>query len=324
MKIVKSISSFQKIKLLSDSNRLEILRSLMAAPSTLTQIAQNMKQSPAWVRHHILMLESAGLVRVSEIRKTGKVTEKYYSADADAFFLQETILPKSKKPVLVFSGSHDLAVEGIADSLSKVITLLNLPVGSLDGLVNLRQGICQIAGAHLLDVDGKYNTPFVRHFFPDREVEIITLAHRTQGLMLASGNPKQIKKVADISHSNARFINRNAGSGTRLWFDTELNKLKIPLAMINGYETAVTTHSEAAMLILKGKADVSIGLQAAANQHGLDFIPWFEERYDLIMPKTTVKLLLPILEYIQSGDFRDRTNALLGYNTTHSGEQIFL
>ena len=83
-----------------------------------------MKQSPAWIRHHILALESANLVEVSEIRKTGKVTEKFYRAKADALLLQEVILPKTKKPALIFSGSHDLALEGIAENLQKHVTLL--------------------------------------------------------------------------------------------------------------------------------------------------------------------------------------------------------
>ena len=146
MKRVGSVHSFGNIKLLADTRRMNILRLLMASPATLTQLARTMKQSPAWIRHHILVLESAGLIEVSEIRNTGKVTEKFYRAKADALFLQEIILPKTKKPAVIFSGSHDLALEGIADHLQKHVTLLSMPVGSLDGLVNLRQGLCR-AGA---------------------------------------------------------------------------------------------------------------------------------------------------------------------------------
>ncbi|MCI0608760.1 MAG: ArsR family transcriptional regulator [Anaerolineae bacterium] len=324
MKKVESINSFGKIKLLADSRRMDILRLLMASPATLTHLARTLKQSPAWIRHHLLMLESANLVEVGEIRKTGKVTEKFYRAKADALLLQEFILPKTKKPALIFSGSHDLALEGIAETLSKHVTLLSLPVGSLDGLVNLRQGLCQISGSHLLDENGEYNTPFVRHLFPDRDVEIVALAHRTQGLILASGNPKGIKKISDIAKPNVRFVNRNAGSGTRLWFDSELRKLKIPTEKIIGYDKVVKTHSDAAILIANNKADVSLGLQAAAHQHGLDFIPLFEERYDLVLPRENEKSLLPVLDYLQTARFRDELNALTGYNSTHSGEQILL
>jgi putative molybdopterin biosynthesis protein len=294
----------------------------MAAPATLTQLARTMKQSPAWIRHHLLTLESGDLVEVSEIRKTGKVTEKFYRARADTLLLQEVILPKTKKPAIIFSGSHDLALEGLAEHLEKHVTLLSLPVGSLDGLVNLRQGLCQISGSHLLDETGEYNTPFVRHLFPDRAVEIVTLAHRTQGLMLSSGNPKGIKKIADVAKPTIRFVNRNAGSGTRLWFDSELRKLTIPIEKINGYDKVVKTHSEAAALIESGKADVALGLQAAAHQHNLDFIPLFEERYDLVLPRENEKTLTPLLDYLQTATFRTELNSLTGYNSLHSGEQI--
>jgi putative molybdopterin biosynthesis protein len=322
VKKVEALRSFRNIKLLSDPRRMEILRFLMASPATLTQLARTMRQSPAWIRHHILTLESADLVEVGEIRKTGKVTEKFYRAKADGFILQELILPKTQKHTAIFSGSHDLALESIAGHLEKHITLLSLPVGSLDGLVNLRQGLCQISGSHLLDETGEYNTPFVRHFFPDRAVEIVTLAYRTQGLMLSNGNPKEIKKIADIAKPGIRFVNRNAGSGTRLWFDSELHKLNIPIEKVNGYNRVVKTHSEAASLIELGKADVSLGLQAAAHQHNLDFIPLFEERYDLVLPRENEKMLMPLLDYLQTATFRTELNILTGYNSTHSGEQI--
>ena len=322
MKTVQPVQSFDKIKLLADSRRMEILRLLMDSPATLTHLARTLKQSPAWIRHHVLTLESADLIEVSEIRRTGKVTEKFYRAKGGAFLLQEIVLPKSKKPAIIFSGSHDLALEEIAEHLSKHVTMLSLPVGSLDGLINLRQGLCQISGAHILDETGEYNTPTVRHLFPDRDVELITLAHRTQGLIVAAGNPKRIKNVSDIPRGNVKFINRNTGSGTRLWFDSELKKQKIDSNNITGYDNTAKTHSEAAVLISENKVDVSIGLQAAAHQHGLDFIPLFEERYDLILPRENEKVLSPLLDYLQTSSFRSGLNTLTGYNASHSGEQV--
>jgi putative molybdopterin biosynthesis protein len=322
MKKVDALHSFGIIKLLADSRRMDILRLLMAAPATLTHLARTMKQSPAWIRHHILALESANLVEVSEIRKTGKVTEKFYRARSDALLLQEIILPKTKKPAIIFSGSHDIAIEGIAAYLEKHVTLLSMPVGSLDGLVNLRQGLCQISGSHLLDEHGEYNTSFVRHLFPDRAVELVTLAYRTQGLMFASGNPKGIKQIADIARPNIRFVNRNPGSGTRLWLDAELRKLSLPTENVSGYDKVVKTHTEAASLIAGDKADVSLGLQASAYQYELDFIPLFEERYDLVLPRENEKTLQPLLDYLQTSSFRAELAALTGYSTSHSGEQI--
>jgi putative molybdopterin biosynthesis protein len=155
-------------------------------------------------------------------------------------------------------------------------------------------------------------------------VELVTLAHRTQGLILAAGNPKGIKKISDITRENVKFINRNAGSGTRLWFDAELKKQKIDPTSITGYDISVKTHSEAAVLISENKSDVSIGLQAAAHQHGLDFIPLFEERYDLVLLHELEKQLNPLFDYLQTVGFRNSLNSLTGYSSVHSGEQIIL
>jgi len=322
MRKVETVNSFDKIKLLADSRRMGILRLLMDSPATLTILARTMKQSPARIRHHMLALESAGLVEVAEVRKTGKIMEKFYRTKAGAFLLQEIVLPKGRKPVVIFSGSHDLALEGIAEHLTKHVTLLNLPVGSLDGLVNLRQGLCQVSGAHILDESGDYNRPTVRHFFPDRDVELVTLAHRTQGLILQAGNPKGIKKISDLARLNVRIVNRNPGSGTRLWFDAELKRLRIDPKQIGGYDQFVKTHSESASMVEAGKADAAIGLQAAAHQYYLDFIPLFEERYDLVLPREFEKNLLPLLDYLQTTAFRSELSSLTGYNASHSGEQI--
>lgn len=321
---VKTLHAFEQIKLLSDSRRLQILRLLMASPANLTQLAKNLNQSPAWVRHHILALESAQLIELSEVRITGKVTEKFYRARAGAFLLQELILPEGGKPVIVFSGSHDLAIEKISAQITDHLTLLTLPVGSLDGLVNLRQGLCHVSGAHLLDTSGEYNTPFVRHLFPDRSMNLVTLAYRMQGLMLAPGNPMGVRTAADLAREGLRFINRNPGSGTRLWLDGELERLGISPESIDGYEHVVNTHTECARAIASGQADAALGLQASARQYGLDFIPLFEERYDLVLPREQENSLAPLLEHIQTAAFRRDLSTMTGYNTSHSGEQISL
>src|SRR5512138_3056889 len=142
--------------------------------------------------------------------------------------------------------------------------------------------------------------------------------------MFVSGNPKNIKNISDVAKPNVRFVNRNAGSGTRLWFDAEMRRLKIPFEKINGYDRIVQTHTDAAFAIQSGKADASLGLQAAAHQRGLDFIPLFEERYDLVLPRENERSLLPVLEYLQTTAFRNALTTLTGYSSAHSGEQISL
>jgi len=322
MKTIASLTSFDQIKLLADPRRMEILRLLMAQAATLSQLGRALGKHPAWVQHHIKALEAGGLVEIAEVRVTAGVTEKFYRARAGGFLLREMILPQGGKPALVFSGSHDLALERLAQQLARHVEIIVHPVGSLDGLVNLRMGLCSLSGAHLLDVSGDYNTPFVSRLFPDRRMHLVTLAHRTQGWMTAPGNPRGIRGAADLLQPGLRFVNRNPGSGTRLWLDGELNRLGIAPETVSGYGRVVKTHTEAALTIQAGEADVALGLEAAAIQLGLDFVPLFAERYDLVLPEEKLRALAPLLDTLQTATFRRGVEGLRGYDTAHTGEEI--
>jgi putative molybdopterin biosynthesis protein len=320
---IRRLRTFDQIKLLADSRRLSILRHLMAGPASLTQLGHALGEHPAWVRHHLVRLERAGLVEIAESRTVAGATEKFYRAKAGAFFLQEMILPENPaSPTIIFSGSHDLAVEALAHQLVDKINLMVLPVGSLDGLVTLRQGMCHLSGCHLLDVNGEYNLPFIQHFFPDRAMLVITLAYREQGLMLFPGNPKQLRSLSDLGRPGIVFINRQKGSGTRLWLDNEIHQLGLTTEKIQGYDREVRLHTECARLVQDGEADVAIGLRAAAAQVGLDFIPLFQERYDIVLPQDQTEMLHPLIDTLQTGSFRQAIKSLPGYDTTHTGEQI--
>jgi putative molybdopterin biosynthesis protein len=322
MKTIVPLTSFDQIKLLADPRRMEIVRLLMAEPSTLSQLGRALGRHPAWVQHHIKALQAGGLVEIAEVRVNAGVTEKFYRARAGGLLLQEMVLPLSGTPALVFSGSHDLALERLARQLAPHIELLVHPVGSLDGLVNLRMGLCSLSGAHLLDSSGAYNTPFVSRLFPDRRVHLVTLAHRTQGWMTAAGNPRGVRGAADLLQPGLRFVNRNPGSGTRLWFDGELKRLGIAPETVSGYGRVVKTHTEAALAIQSGEADVALGLEAAAIQHGLDFVPLFSERYDLVLPEENLRALAPLLDTLQTAAFRRGVDSLRGYDTAHTGEEV--
>ncbi|GAB4491061.1 MAG: hypothetical protein OHK0031_14300 [Anaerolineales bacterium] len=324
MEKISPLNSFDQIKLLADARRLAILRLLMAAPATLSQLGHALGRHPAWVQHHLKALESGGLVEIAETRLSAGVLEKFYRAKAAGFFLQEMILPQGEISTLVFSGSHDLALEALAERLKPHLRLLTLPVGSLDGLINLRQGLCQVCGAHILDENGEYNLPTVRRIFPEQNVHLMTLATRVQGLMVAPGNPLGIRSLEDLTRAGLTFLNRNPGSGTRIWLERELARLGLPVSAIHGYENYVPTHSQAAEAIRRSQADVSLGIQAAAWNQGIGFLPLFEERYDLIIPLAYQVTLAPLLDALQTANFRHAAESLTGYTTTHSGEQISL
>lgn len=327
MKAFDRLHTFEQFKILSDARRLSILRQLMVGPATLSQLGRRLGEHPAWVRHHLKLLENAGLVELMDIKASDGYIEKYYQAKAHAFLLQQLILPdRPGKKMVVLSGSHDLALEMLASSVPGELDVLTLPVGSLDGLVALRQGMCNATGCHLYDPSsGDFNTPYVRHLFPDRKMVLLTLAYREQGLMVPQGNPDHVRGLADLS-GGLRFINRNPGSGTRVWLDGQLKLIGITPPQVIGYTDEARTHTEVALAITQGRARIGLGIQAAAAANQLDFIPLFHERYDLVMEEKELKdrQNSPFFDTFFSSEFRHRVDHLAGYDITHMGDQFIL
>jgi putative molybdopterin biosynthesis protein len=327
MEDIRRIQQLGALKILADEQRLKLLQLLMVKPETLSTLGKAVSAHPAQVRHHLKQLEQAGFVELVETRLVRGFVEKYYRATARAFYLQEMVLPdpgrNDRRAVIAF-GSHDLALELLGQRLAPRFELLNLPVGSLEGLVALRQGVAQLAGCHLLDAEsGEYNLPYVRHFFPERLPMLITLAHREQGLLVRPGNPRQVHGLDDLAREDITLVNRNPGSGTRIWLDRQLARMGVATERLRGYTFEVRTHTAVAEAIQSGQAEVGLGLEAAARRAGLDFIPLFQERYDLIMPQEQAQNhnLLPFLEAMQTKEYRRQVTSLGGYDTTHTGEQ---
>lgn len=299
----------------------------MATASTLSQLAKLMNTYPAQVRHHLKLLEDAGLVALTSTRVVRGFVEKYYQATARAYHVNLNILPEQDQAVIAL-GSHDLALELLAEHLranTAVPDLIPLPVGSLDGLIALRQGLCQLSGCHLLDPEsGEYNVSYVRHLFPGEGMTILTLAYRQQGLLLPPGNPKQIHSLAAVARPDIQIINRKRGAGTRLWLDHAISRLDIAPEQVQGYEQVARTHLQVAQTIAEGKADAGVAVLAAAQRFELDFIPLFEERYDLVLPTRLCDdpLLSPLLDYLQTAVFRQQIASLDGYDSSRTGSQI--
>jgi putative molybdopterin biosynthesis protein len=155
-------------------------------------------------------------------------------------------------------------------------------------------------------------------------MRVITLVRRQQGLIVAPGNPLGIQQIADLARDEVRFVNRNRGSGTRLWVDQQLNEKGISAQAVFGYQDAVRTHLEVAERIKQGQADVGVGLYAAAHKMELDFVPLFEERYDVVIPEEYYhsELLKPVLDYVNTAEFRRAVESLGGYNTAEAGKEI--
>ncbi len=227
---------------------------------------------------------------------------------------------------VVVIGSHDMAIDILADEIRRRgnnIRISSGNVGSLGGLMALRRETCHMAGSHLLDTEtGEYNLSYVRRYLKGIPVNIFHLVLRDQGLIVARGNPKGIKGMNDLARGEIAFVNRQAGSGTRVLLDYKLEQLGVSPDAIRGYEQEVFTHMAVAVDVLSGAADCGMGIFAAAKALNLDFIPIEREQYDLIIPSSMLDHpnIQVILETIRSQDFKDRVTELGGYDPSQSGQ----
>ncbi|TDA65304.1 MAG: molybdopterin biosynthesis protein [Chloroflexi bacterium] len=223
-------------------------------------------------------------------------------------------------------GSHDVTLDLLAQALAtKSRRLVSANAGSQGGLVALRRKEAHLAGAHLLDpASGKYNLAAVRQYLAGVGVNIYGWVGREQGLMVARGNPKGIKGLTDLARTDVIFINRQRGAGTRVLLDYQLEKSGITPTQVNGYDLEEFTHLAVAAAVASGRADCGLGIPAAAQALGLDFIPLFHEHYDLIIPIEFAAgpLLAPLFEIMHNETFKRDVAALPGYDISRMGTLI--
>jgi putative molybdopterin biosynthesis protein len=223
-------------------------------------------------------------------------------------------------------GSHDITIDIMAQFLAahdRRLTSAN--VGSMGGLIALSRGEAHLAGSHLLDPEsGEYNLMYVHKILPEQAVKIIVLVGRQQGLMVVKGNPKEIMSIKDIARKGVSYINRQSGAGTRVLLDYHLRLLGIPNESIKGYQQEEYTHLAVAAAIASGRADCGLGIAAAAQALGLDFIPLYQERYDLVIPQRYYedKLLEPLLSLLHDPEFKTIVASLPGYDIDKMGQEI--
>ncbi len=223
-------------------------------------------------------------------------------------------------------GSHDMVLDLLAQYLNQLDRrLVSSNVGSLGGLVALKREEAHLAGAHLLDPNtGVYNWPYIEQYLPQTPVKVIALVNRQQGLILKKDNPKNIKMLADLIREDVAFVNRQRGAGTRILLDYHLEKVSINSEKISGYQQEEYTHLAVAAAVASGRADCGLGIAAAAEALSLDFIPLFEERYDLIIPEIYYDspLLAPFFEILSNNNLIKDISKLSGYDSSIIGTLI--
>ena len=232
--------------------------------------------------------------------------------------------PDMIQRTILAMGSHDPMLDLLGQYLALAYPgdyLASANVGSLGGLVALRRNEAHLAGVHLLDEEtGEYNVSYVQQQLPNQPVQLITFAHREQGLIVAPGNPLGIQSLDDLTR--VRYVNRQRGAGTRLLLDYELKQRNIPSSVVVGYEREEYTHLAVAASVATGVADCGLGVRNAAIALDLDFIPVDWERYDLAVPIAHLHHpgIEHLLDVLRNKSFQHALSSQPGYDIRETGK----
>ncbi|HEY5799133.1 MAG TPA: substrate-binding domain-containing protein [Burkholderiaceae bacterium] len=224
---------------------------------------------------------------------------------------------------LRLDASHGFAVAALLGHLHAADIAVELRYrNSSDALAALAHNECDFAGFHV--PLGEFEEAAVAHYLrwlnPATHC-LMLLAERNIGLFVERGNPKGIRGLADLARRDVQFVNRQAGSGTRMMLELMLKKLGIAPAAISGFDSAELTHSAVAAFIASGMGDVGIGVETAARHFGLDFILLSPERYFFALPQAALEtpLVAQVTHLLQSRAVRADIDALAGYDSTGTG-----
>jgi len=295
---------------------------------TVGQVGEQVVATPLQRGAGVIM----SLVRADGIVRLPRFSEGEHAGAAVTVELLRPL--ETVRNTIVSIGSHDMTLDVLADQLRRLrpeLTLASSNVGSYGGLLALQRGEAHLAGSHLLDEEtGQYNVKTIHELGLSRAqghpdgVVLLRFVGRVQGLIVPAGNPQGVASLLDLTRPDVSFINRQRGAGTRVLLDFELAKLGVKRRQVQGYERQEYTHLAVAAAVGSGMAGCGLGILAAARALGLDFVPLFNEQYDLVIPRRFYhgELLAPLLAVIRSPEFAATVNALGGYDTAGIGQVI--
>ena len=268
----------------------------------------------------------SSFMKADGILEVPQGTEGYEAGEEVQVRLLST--PEKLQNTLVVIGSHDPLLDEVADMMHRAdptVFMSSSHVGSMGGIMAIRRGEAHAGGCHLLDTEtGVYNLSFLKKYFPNGGIRLVRCVGRQQGLMLAKGNPLDIKGFADIAKNGVRYVNRQKGSGTRVLMDYLCEQYAVNVSDIYGYEREELTHTSVAAQIANGSADAGMGIYSAAQLYDLDFLPICIEEYDLIIPDHAweTPVVQQLIATLKSPAFREKMLAMGGYTVDHPGEII--
>ena len=202
------------------------------------------------------------------------------------------------------------------------VEIVHAPASSQLALDWLKEGKVHIAGSHLQDPDStEFNLPHIRRQFPKGDMAVVTFARWEEGLVVAAGNPKSIRRIADLQRKNVTLMNREAGSGSRALLDSLLQSTNVSSRAVRGYQRVAFGHLSAAHAVLAGEADCCIATRSAAQTFGLDFVPLRSEQYDFVLHRETLRMaaVASLFDALQRATLRRKLETLAGYDTSQTG-----
>ena len=231
--------------------------------------------------------------------------------------------------VLTFHASHDAALTALREHVRGApgAPSLHLDIrfmGSVDAIEALNEGRCVLAGFHTRRQPplGSLAERTYKPLLQPGLHKLIGFATRSQGLMVAAGNPRGITGLADLARDDVRFVSRARGSGTRLLLDELLAEAGIDPGEVSGHDRAEPSHTAVAQAIAAGQADAGLGIEAAGRARGLDFVPLLSEDYHFVCLKAALDEppVAALRSALATPEWQSMLAGLPGYQPTHSGQ----
>ena len=323
---------------------LNLARELEVTVDELFSLHEGVQKSPASLATELLSAETPAKGQPVRICQIGTrwvsvpvSASPYYMPEADGI-IQRAGRTNGRADLVVFAKEEaaqrrlvlagcDPATGLLSKMVEKIsgVEVVSAAASSKLALSWLSEGKVHIAGSHLEDPKtGEFNLPYIRKQFPGEDFSVVTFARWEEGLVIATGNPKSVRKIEDLARKNLKFVNREPGSGSRGLLDKLLEKAGMDAQRVQGYERIAFGHLAAAYCVLSGDADVCLATRSAAQTFGLDFLPLRSERYDLVMRKRTAELpaVKAFLDVLQRATLRRKLEVLAGYDTSQTGTLV--
>lgn len=298
---------------------------------TIEEVSQLLKISKLTVYDLIKKGDLVAYRVGRQMRVDQQELERYKSKNRTGITHEENFssgeFKESNKKQVVISG-QDIVLDILSKHIEKHTSLTSLRSynGSLNSLISMYNGECDVVSVHLYDGEtGEYNLPYVKRVLVSHPFILINLVCRTAGIYVKQGNPLNIKGWKDLAQSNITIVNREKGSGARVLLDEQLKINDISPNSLKGYNNELTSHFSVASAVASGQADAGVGIENVAKMVNVEFIPLIKEQYDLVILKTkeNEELQKVIIESVRSSEFLSQLEQLNGYDFSYTGKILY-